>query len=147
MTFGKYDAGTGALCGVRAGTRATAYRCTRPIGHGGDHIAAIGPWQPGEVILARWRQGSDPSRDDLAIDADGTPLPLTTQEVRAELLRMIDEGDLLAAIVRMPNGDVGVQVYGPPSTLILEVLQQAIDGMRAALEHRGGPPGPQGDPA
>jgi len=31
--------------------------CTRPRGHGGDHIATVGPYEPALRVLARWPQG------------------------------------------------------------------------------------------
>jgi len=76
----------------------------------------------------------DVARNDMAVDEKGRPLPYSPQEVRSILLRMVDEGELLAVIVRGPNGDLGVQVFGPPSQELLGVLEQATDGYRAALK-------------
>jgi hypothetical protein len=42
----------------------------------------------------------DPARDDLAIDAEGRPLPYAPHEVRAIVGKMLDEGDVLAVILR-----------------------------------------------
>jgi len=46
------------LCGAYAAPASDRYghplRCTRDVGHEGDHIAAIGPYVEGEVILAQW---------------------------------------------------------------------------------------------
>lgn len=44
---------TPTLCGQLA-PRGDTWRCTRPAGHEGDHIAGIGPYVEGVVILTRW---------------------------------------------------------------------------------------------
>jgi hypothetical protein len=53
-----------------------AWRCTRPRGHAGDHIAAIGPYQVGEVLLAQWpaERERDPTLEALALDWSAIPL-------------------------------------------------------------------------
>lgn len=133
-----------APCGNRAGM----FLCTRPANHDGDHVAGVGPWAEGDRILARWRPGSAVARDDTAIDRDGSPLPIARGEVRGIVEQMINAGELLAAVFRAPNGDVGVQVFGPPSAELLDVLEAAARGYRAALEGQGGDAAPaQGRPA
>lgn len=131
----------------RCGAKAGMFYCTRPPGHAGDHVAGLGPWTDGDPVLARWRAGDDPARDDLALDTDGEPLPLSRAEVRARVVSMVDEGDVLAAIFRVASGDIAVQVFGPPSAELLDVLEAATRGYRAALERKGGEPGPKGKPA
>lgn len=78
-------------------------------------------------------QKLDPARDDMAVDRDGNPLPYAPGEVRDIVLKMIDEGDIVAAIVRGKNGDIAVQVFGPPSRELLGVLEDAVKGYRRAI--------------
>jgi hypothetical protein len=46
----------------------TGWYCTRPRGHAGDHIATIGPYRDGEVILAQWPASPEPEVDRIYID-------------------------------------------------------------------------------
>lgn len=71
--------------------------------------------------------------EDMVIDHDGKPLAMAPQDVRAMLLKMIDEGDILAVVVRVGD-DVGVQVFGPPSLALCDVLDQAAQGLRRATK-------------
>jgi hypothetical protein len=76
----------------------------------------------------------DPARHDMAVDWEGKSLPMTGAEVRATVLRMIDAGDILAVIVQVPpNGDMAVQVFGPPSRELLDCLRQATKAYETAL--------------
>jgi hypothetical protein len=75
----------------------------------------------------------DPARSDVAIDAEGRLLPMSAEKVRAMVEDMIDKGDLLAVVVQMPDGDMGVQVFGPPSRKLLDVFETATAAMRQAL--------------
>lgn len=81
----------------------------------------------------------DPARDDIAVDIDGTILPLTPGQVRAHLMKMLAEGEVMAVVLRSPAGEIGVQVYGPPSEKLLNVLQAAARAYRKALRRRHGP--------
>lgn len=73
------------------------------------------------------------SRFDVAINTAGQRLDYSPAEVRALLDKQVEDGHILAVILEMPDGDVGVQVYGPPHPRILELLEQATDGYRRAL--------------
>jgi hypothetical protein len=70
---------------------------------------------------------------DMAVDLDGHPLPMAPGEVRAMVEKMLEEGELLAFIVRRGD-EVGVQVFGPPSMELVELLEQAAAGLRKATE-------------
>lgn len=131
---------TRQLCGARHFS--TPFRCTRPIGHLGDHIATMGPYELEAPTLARWHaygdaaaiaNDSDPSRHNFAIDREGRPLPHTSDETRAIVLKMIDEGEIMAVVVRR-GGDLGVQVFGPPTRELLDVLETATTAYRRALQ-------------
>lgn len=78
--------------------------------------------------------GDDPARDDIAIDSEGNPLPLAPTEVRAIVTKMIDDGEIMAVVLRAKNGNLGVQVFGPPSRELLEVLETATTALRRALK-------------
>jgi hypothetical protein len=70
---------------------------------------------------------------DMALDIDGHPIPMAPGEVRRMVLKLLDEGRLLAFVVK--HGDnVGVQVMGPPSIELVELLEQAVAGLRKATE-------------
>jgi len=73
-------------------------------------------------------------RDDMAIDAKGHPMPWTPEQVRAKVLQMIDEGDIKAVIIEDAHGDLGVQVFGPPSRQLLDVLETATRAYRRVLK-------------
>jgi hypothetical protein len=50
------------LCGtIGRGPHGQTVYCTRPAGHAPDeHIAAIGPAEPGTPVIARWPVVADP---------------------------------------------------------------------------------------
>lgn len=73
-------------------------------------------------------------RDNMAVDADGHPLAYGPEEVRAIVLKMIDEGEIMAVVVRAHSGDLAVQVFGPPSRDLLGALETATDAYRRVLK-------------
>jgi hypothetical protein len=137
MTFG--------LCGARAGR----FVCTLAYGHAGDHVAGVpgGLWRIGDAVLARWRPGKD-TDNNLGVDTDGAPLPYSGADVAATVDRITRQGTPLALIARGEDGEIGVQVFGPPSAELAEALEAAARGYRQALERGAGDePGPKGRPA
>jgi hypothetical protein len=72
--------------------------------------------------------------DNMAVDEDGNPLAFTPEQTRDIVHKMIDEGEILAAIVRSKNGDLGVQVYGPPTRELLAILEQTTKAYRRVLK-------------
>jgi len=125
------------LCGDRQpGVRQRAYRCTREIHHTGDHIATVGPFFEDAPVLAQWPRAAapGPADDDMAIDAQGHPLPYAPGDVRSILADIAQRGEVLALIFRAANGDLGVQVLGPPSSEVLAALELATQGYRRALQ-------------
>lgn len=72
--------------------------------------------------------------DNMAIDREGRPLPCSPDQVKAIVQRAMRDGELLAAVFRMPSGDVAVQVLGEPSLELLEALEQTAFAYRRALE-------------
>jgi hypothetical protein len=73
-------------------------------------------------------------RNDVVIQ-DGKPLAMNPADVRRTVLRMVDEGEILAIIVQVPSGDIAVQVFGPPTLAVVETLEEAARSFRAAVEH------------
>jgi hypothetical protein len=74
------------------------------------------------------------SIDDFAIDTKGRPLPYSSAEIRAIVRRAVDEGTLVAALLRMPSGDLAFQVFGPPSQELLDTLESVTTAYRRLLE-------------
>lgn len=69
--------------------------------------------------------------DDTLID-DGKVIPIDPRKVRRTVNRMLEQGDLLAVIVKVPSGDVAVQVFGPPSLALADLLAGVARDLRAA---------------
>lgn len=73
-------------------------------------------------------------RDNQAIDGKGNPLPYTSAEIDIIMQRALRDGDVMAAILRMPSGDLAVQVFGPPSLELLEILETTTRAYRRTLQ-------------
>jgi hypothetical protein len=81
---------------------------------------------------------SHPRDDSMAIDERGRPLPMTSDQVNAHIRRMLDDGgDIIACIIVGKNGDIGMQVFGPPSKQLLDILETATASYRTALKGQG----------
>lgn len=72
--------------------------------------------------------------DSMAIDTSGRPLPYSPSEAKAIALDILDKGTLRAVVSELPDGTVGVNVFGPPSIAVCDSLQQAADALRTALK-------------
>jgi len=72
--------------------------------------------------------------ENMAVDANGTPLPFTPTQVREIVNRAVLDGDLVAAILRMPGGDLCVQVFGPPSHELVEMLETTLHAYKRVLK-------------
>jgi hypothetical protein len=79
-----------------------------------------------------FNQKGDAARDDMAVDGDGNSLPYTGPEVRDIVLKMVDEGEIMAVILRKGE-QLGVQVFGPPSKELLDILETTTRAYRRAL--------------
>jgi hypothetical protein len=84
---------------------------------------------PKDAIVAR------PQRVSMHMGADEHGMPVENPRENAE--RITREGDLVAAILKTPDGEMAVQVFGEPDVKLLEALDQARDGYRAVLERVG----------
>jgi hypothetical protein len=71
--------------------------------------------------------------DNFAIDHDGRPLPFSPTDVATIVKKAIDSGDLVLAVL-MHDGDIMVQVFGPPSQQTAEILQQAAKAYGAMFK-------------
>lgn len=78
----------------------------------------------------------DPARDDVAVDEEGNRLPFSPQRVREIVLQMINDGQIEAVLIRVPNGEIAVQVFGPPSQELLDVFNNAARALGLALAKR-----------
>lgn len=74
------------------------------------------------------------SQFNLAIGADGNPLPISPEEVKQTALKAVDDGDLLAVLIRLPSGDLSFQVFGPPSRELLDTLKGVISSYERTLD-------------
>lgn len=72
------------------------------------------------------------SAENMAVDMDGTPLAMSPEDVRAYVLRMVDEGEIIAVIARHQD-ELAVQVFGPPSRKLLGILEDAVKAYRRVL--------------
>jgi hypothetical protein len=73
-------------------------------------------------------------RDDrLVVGGKVTSMPGPI--VRQNVMRIVEDGNLLAVISRDPKtGDVAVMVLGPPSLALVEELEQAAIDLRKTVE-------------
>jgi len=71
--------------------------------------------------------------DDVMVEG-GKAKRLAPGEVRKIVAKMIEEGDILAVIVRVPSGDIAVQVFGPPSMDLVHDLELAVRDYRQAVK-------------
>ena len=71
--------------------------------------------------------------DNMAIDKHGNRLPFSSDEVREVIARMIEEGDIIAAVFRTDD-NIGIQIFGPPTHELVEVLRQAYVAYKNIME-------------
>jgi hypothetical protein len=74
--------------------------------------------------------------DHMAVDSAGKPLPYAPAEVRLITERMIRDGEIVAVIAQVGD-DLAVQVFGPPSQQLVDVLQTAADAYRRVVRGEG----------
>jgi hypothetical protein len=73
------------------------------------------------------------SQFNFAIGKDGNPLPYSADEVKRVAQKAVDDGDLVAALFRLPSGDLSFQVFGPPSLELVEMLEGAVSQYKRGL--------------
>jgi hypothetical protein len=71
---------------------------------------------------------------NMAIDEKGKALPFTPAEVTEVSRKALEHGDVLAAVIELPSGDLAVQVYGPPSRKLVDVLETTLHAYKTALK-------------
>ena len=74
-----------------------------------------------------------PVRMAMAVDLDGRMLPYTVTEVNKLQVAAAEHGNLIAAVFEK-DGDVYVNVFGPPSLELVELLERATAGYRNVLK-------------
>lgn len=77
---------------------------------------------------------------NMAFGTDGNPLPYSPEEVTAVCQKALQDGDLIAAILRLPTGDLAVQVFGPPSHELVDMLEAAASQYKRAIGLQLAPP-------
>lgn len=75
-----------------------------------------------------------PHPANMAVDGEGRSLALSPEEVRKTVERMLDDGDIIAVLVRTPNGDLAFQVFGEPCQELLDALEQLAAAYRTVLK-------------
>ena len=75
------------------------------------------------------------TKDNVAIDAYGRPLPITGIDIRKLVNTAVSEGTLVMSMWRLPSGDIAVRVEGDPSEDVANELTRAAQGYREALEN------------
>lgn len=77
------------------------------------------------TILPKHEPRREPpaSQFNMAIGKDGNLLPYSPEEVKQVTKKALDDGELIAVILRLPSGDLATQVFGPPSLELVEILE------------------------
>lgn len=128
-------------CGVINHFLGWPMACDREPGHKGSHrgyneqIDEAMFWDTGKKpSTTTARPGADVG-PDIAVDKDGRRLPAKPGQVRRFIDRAIDEGEILAVVIKTPKGDLAVPCMGPPSIEVLEALQAAAQAYGKAIGH------------
>lgn len=74
------------------------------------------------------------SEFNMAVGPEGEVLPFSSAEVGEIAEKALRDGDVIAAILRLPSGDVSVQVFGPPTQELVDVLEQTARAYRRVLQ-------------
>ena len=94
----------------------------------------MGIWERRPENEAGLMKNRPASPHDMAIDEHGNPLPHSPTEVQAIVRRALDKGTLHAAIMEDEHGNLCVQVFGPPSRVLLEALETTVRAYRRVLQ-------------
>lgn len=75
----------------------------------------------------------DHEKHDMAIDEAGRPLPYSSAEVR-KIVResLTDPNSELIAVILKHRGNLMVQVMGPPSQELVDILETTLRAYRTA---------------
>lgn len=76
--------------------------------------------------------GRNKENDHVAADTEGNILPLSADEVREVVGQSLNDGEILAVIIKMPNGDLSIPVLGPPDLELADALDTAAKSYRIA---------------
>lgn len=71
--------------------------------------------------------------NNMAVDGEGRSLPYSPAEVEAIVQRALKEGNVLAAVMRV-DGDLMVQVFGPPRREVLHAFETLVRAYHRVLE-------------
>jgi hypothetical protein len=79
------------------------------------------------------------SQFNIAIGKDGNPLPYSPDEVKLVAAKALDDGELIAVLMRLPSGDLAAQIFGPPSLELIEMLESFVEQYKRGLGLHFGP--------
>lgn len=71
--------------------------------------------------------------NSVGINPDGSISPHTREQIVRMQMEAFERGQILALVLEHPDGQLMVQVLGPPTLQLAEVLEQAATGYRQAL--------------
>lgn len=77
-----------------------------------------------------------PKREDMGFDLEGRPLPMASGDVHRMVMRALDDpnSELVAFILRK-DGDLMLQVMGPPTRETLKDIEQALRTLVTGYAH------------
>lgn len=70
----------------------------------------------------------------MAVGSDGHPLPYNPTEVTQIMEKALRDGDVVAAILRLPGGNLCCQIFGPPSQELVEILETVTRAYKRVLQ-------------
>jgi hypothetical protein len=68
------------------------------------------------------------------IDSDGHQLPVPPEVVKEAMATIMEHGQLIAVLMKAPDGNYAVRVCGPPTYEIVDTLRQAADAIATGLK-------------
>lgn len=72
------------------------------------------------------------TEENRAYDINGNKLPFNQKQIREVINHMMEQGEIVAVIIKVGN-DLGVQVFGPPSDELIGILEQTLEAYKHAV--------------
>lgn len=79
----------------------------------------------------------DGEADDFLIDANGELVMTETPEGLGAIVKVLEEGTVLAVVVQGVTGDLAVQLFGSPTKELVAALTVAVQGLLHVLRQPG----------
>lgn len=70
---------------------------------------------------------------NMAVDSSGNVLPYSPDEVNAITNKAIEKGKIRAVVTELPDGNYAVNVFGPPSHKLVEILETTLAAYKRVL--------------